>query len=189
MVGLTVNGTDTGTAATALNVVQAGAAAGLTLTSSSTGSGQGIYLTNTSGTQANGLLVERNGAGGTTTNLVNLQNTAGTVTNALNFSGTFTNLINSPNFIVDNAGNGDFGGTLKAGTGDAFKVAANGAVTAVGVNYGAGLLQGTGGMTVTGAANINASGTGATTIGNTGSGGQIDLQECIRYKHHQRSNA
>ncbi len=71
--------------------------------------------------------------------------------------------------IQDNltvGGNGDFSGTLFAGTGDAFQVSSAGAVTAVGVNAGTGLLQGTGGITVTGAANINATGTAATSIGN-----------------------
>ncbi len=93
VVGLTVNGTNTGTAATALNVVQAFAA-----------DGQDINLTNTSGTQTNGLAITRNGAGGTTTNLLNLTNTAGTVTNGINLTGTYTNLINAANFSVTNAG-------------------------------------------------------------------------------------
>jgi fibronectin-binding autotransporter adhesin len=40
------------------------------------------------------------------------------------------------------------------------------AISGVGVNAGTGLLQGTGGLTVTGTANINATGTAATNIGN-----------------------
>ncbi len=88
-----------------------------------------INTTNTAGTQVNGLSVSRNGVGGTTTNLLNLTNTAGTATNAITIAGTFTNLINAPNFSVTNAGNGDFAGTLTAGTSDAFQVAAGGNIT------------------------------------------------------------
>lgn len=124
------------------------------------GSGQTITLTNTSGTQTSGLTIDRNAAGGTTTSLLDLQNSAGTATNAINIGAgtfttginlngaTFTNLIDSTNFDVSNAG----------------------AVTAVGVDSGTGLLQGTGGLTVTGTAQINATGAGATTIGNSGAG-------------------
>ncbi|MEK7600331.1 MAG: carbohydrate binding domain-containing protein [Patescibacteria group bacterium] len=154
VVGLTVNGTNTGTAATALDVIQGFAA-----------NGQNISLTNTTGTQAAGLAINRNAGGGTTTDLLNLTNTAGTATNAITIAGTFTNLINSTNFTVTNAG----------------------AVTAVGVNSGAGLLQGALGLTVSGAvANINASSnfdtnintgtsTGAVNIGNSAAGA-ISLQ-------------
>jgi hypothetical protein len=63
VVGLMVNGTS-GTAATAVNILQGGAATALGVTSSSTGNGQVISLTNTSGTQMAGLLIERNGGGG-----------------------------------------------------------------------------------------------------------------------------
>ena len=151
VVGLTVNGTS-GTAATAVNIVQGGAATGLNVTSSNTGSGQTINLTNTSGTQTNGLAITRNGAG-TTTNLLNLTNTAGTATNAINIAGTFTNLISAPSFSVTNAG----------------------ALTATGINSGSGLIQGTGGLTVTGATSINATTAGTTTIGSA-SAGAITLQ-------------
>jgi len=69
------------------------------------------------------------------------------VTNAILIAnsggGAFTNYINAPNFTVTNAG----------------------AVTAVGVNSGSGLLQGTGGLTLTGTAGINTSGSSTTTIG------------------------
>ena len=41
-----------------------------------------------------------------------------------------------------------------------------GAITAIGVNSGTGLIQGTGGLTITGTTNINATGTAATNIGN-----------------------
>ncbi len=146
VVGLTVNGT-TGTAATAVNIIQGGAAAGLGITSSTTGDGEDISLTNTTGTQTNGIYVNQDGSGGTTTNLLNLTNTLGTVTNAINLSGTFTNLINSTNFNVTNGG----------------------ALTAVGVNSGSGQLQGSGGLSLTGTANINTSGSAATSIGNSGS--------------------
>ncbi len=52
-------------------------------------------------------------------------------------------------------GNFDVSGTLFAGTADAFQVASNGAVTAVGVNFGSGLLQGSGGLTVSGTIALN----------------------------------
>lgn len=116
-----------------------------------------LTLNNTSGTQTNALLIDRNGSGGTTTNLINLTNTAGTVSNAINISSgtfttginlngaTFTNLIDSANFDVSNAG----------------------AITAVGVNSGSGLLQGSGGLTVTGATSVNNNNNSATDI-NTG---------------------
>ncbi len=62
----------------------------------------------------------------------------------------------------------DVSTTLAVGTANAFQVSSAGAVTAVGVNAGAGLLQGSLGLTITGAtANINASGTSATNIGNS----------------------
>jgi hypothetical protein len=48
-----------------------------------------------------------------------------------------------------------------------FQVSSAGALTAVGVNSGSGLIQGTGGLTITGAANINATGTSATNLGNS----------------------
>lgn len=60
-------------------------------------------------------------------------------------------------------------------TGTYFGVSNTGAVTAVGVNSGTGLLQGTGGMTVTGTAQINATTASATTIGST-SGGSVSIQ-------------
>ncbi len=73
------------------------------------------------------------------------------VTDGVYFNGTFgTNLINS------STGN--------------FVVAQSGAVTAVGVNSGSGLIQGTGGETTTGTIQLNASGAGVTTIGNASSG-------------------
>ena len=66
------------------------------------------------------------------------------------------------------SGNADVDGTLFVGTGNAFQVSSGGAVTAVGVNSGAGLLQGSLGLTVTGATtSINASSNFNTNI-NTG---------------------
>ncbi|MEK7594896.1 MAG: carbohydrate binding domain-containing protein, partial [Patescibacteria group bacterium] len=85
------------------------------------------------------------------------------------------------------SGTGIFGTSLEVGTASAFQVSSAGAVTAVGVNSGAGLLQGALGITVTGAAaNINASSnfdtnintgtsTGAVNIGNSAAGA-ISLQ-------------
>jgi hypothetical protein len=107
-------------------------------------------------------------------------------------------------FIVTNAGNlavggvgtstlaGDLdvAGTLFAGTGDAFQVSTAGGVTAVGVNAGAGLLQGSLGATISGGAislndssnfvtNINTgTSTGAVNIGNAAAGA-VTLQSVI----------
>ncbi len=73
-------------------------------------------------------------------------------------------------------GNFDASGTLIAGTGNAFQVSAAGAVTAVGVNSGAGLLQGSLGLTITGAAvSLNASSNFATNISTGSSTGAITL--------------
>ncbi|MCL5095256.1 MAG: tail fiber domain-containing protein [Patescibacteria group bacterium] len=55
---------------------------------------------------------------------------------------------------------------LSVGATSQFQVSSAGAVTAVGVNSGSGLIQGTGGLTVTGTTNLNATGTSATAIGN-----------------------
>jgi hypothetical protein len=125
-----------------------------------------LNATNTSGTQANGLAFNRNGTGGTTTNALSVTNTLGTTSNGLqltqsggtfttgiNFTGTFGNLIVAPSFSVSNAG----------------------AIVGVGVNSGAGLLQGAGGLTLTGAIAVNNN--SSNTIGlNTGtSTGQITL--------------
>lgn len=64
------------------------------------------------------------------------------------------------------SGNVDVAGTLTSGTGNAFQVSSGGAVTAVGVNAGAGLIQGSLGLTVTGATvNLNASSNFAVNIG------------------------
>ncbi|HSW98766.1 MAG TPA: hypothetical protein VLF71_02930 [Candidatus Saccharimonadales bacterium] len=51
-------------------------------------------------------------------------------------------------------------------SGTNFSVNGSGAVTAVGVNSGSGLLQGAGGLTATGAVSLNTTGTGNTSIGN-----------------------
>ncbi len=123
-------------------------------------------------TTTNGLLIEQNAASGTLTNGIQVLSTAGTLTSGiliadgagttatgLTMTGTFTNLIDTPTFDVSNAG----------------------AITAVGVNSGTGLIQGTGGLTITGAAvSLNASSnfdanintgtsTGTITIGNSSS--------------------
>jgi site-specific recombinase XerD len=108
---------------------------------------------NPTGTLTNNTLIEHSGAG-TVTNLLNLTQSAGTATNAIYISGTFTKLINSTNFNVTNAG----------------------AVTAVGVDSGSGLLQGTGGLTLTGTTSINDSAsTNTTSIGGGTTTGQITI--------------
>jgi len=126
---------------------------------------------NAAETVSNGLLIEQTAAGtltngiqitgsaGTITSGILIADGAGTITTGLTMTGTFTNLIDTPNFDVSNAG----------------------AVTAVGVNAGTGLLQGAGGLTITGATiSLNASSnfdtnintgtsTGTITIGNSSS--------------------
>ena len=72
-------------------------------------------------------------------------------------------------------GNLDVSGTLFAGTGDAFQVSSTGAVTAVGVNSGTGLIQGTGGLTILGTTSINATGSSNTSIGATSNSGTIAI--------------
>jgi hypothetical protein len=52
--------------------------------------------------------------------------------------------------ILDVQDNADFAGTLTAGTANAFTVSAAGAIVGVGVNSGTGLIQGTGGATLSG---------------------------------------
>ncbi len=123
-----------------------------------TGNSATLTATNTAGTQTNGILFNRNGTGGTTTNGVNVTNTLGTTTNGLqltqsggtfttgiNFTGTFGNLIVAPNFSVSNAG----------------------AIVGVGVNAGSGLLQGTGGLTVSGNVTLAATAGNTVNLGNS----------------------
>jgi len=56
---------------------------------------------------------------------------------------------------------------LAVGSASQFNVSSTGAVVAVGIDSGSGLIQGTGGITVTGTGNLNATGTAATNIGNS----------------------
>lgn len=108
------------------------------------------------------------------TGALNLTSSSGSAALTLSSSLTAFN-VNAGVFDIDTT-NGRVGiGTtapaapLSVGSTSQFQVSALGAVTAVGVNSGAGLLQGTGGLTVSGAVNINSTGTGSTSIGN-GSG-------------------
>ncbi|MFA4837121.1 MAG: hypothetical protein WC749_13760, partial [Dehalococcoidia bacterium] len=65
----------------------------------------------------------------------------------------------------------DVRGGINAGTnGTEFSVSTAGAITGVGVNSGSGLIQGTGGLTLSGTTQINTSGTANTTIGNSAGG-------------------
>jgi len=83
----------------------------------------------------------------------------GSNTTTLQKSGTaFT-------FDVNNAATSTFTVT-NAGAGVA-NVSIEGSVTSVGLNSGTGLIEGTGGLTVTGTTNINATGTSATNVGNS----------------------
>ena len=89
------------------------------------------------------------GGAGSIVNGITIAGGTSAVTNGLNFTGTLGgNLINSTNFTVSQAG----------------------AVVGVGVNSGSGLLQGTGGLTVTGTTQINATTAGTTTIGSSTAG-------------------
>jgi hypothetical protein len=73
--------------------------------------------------------------------------------------------------------NADISGTLVAGTGNAFQVSAGGDVTAVGVNAGTGLLQGTGGLTAGGTITLSSLANGFLEVNGSGvvSVGAIDL--------------
>ncbi|MEK7594899.1 MAG: hypothetical protein AAB436_04660, partial [Patescibacteria group bacterium] len=117
VVGLTVNGTS-GTAATALQINQAGGAGALSINDSATsGNAATISLTNTSGTIGAGLIINRAGAGGDTTNLLQLLSSAGTTTNGILLTGTYTNLINAGSaFTVTNAGAITAGSTYNTNT-------------------------------------------------------------------------
>jgi hypothetical protein len=105
-------------------------------------------------------------------------------------------LDNGTNAYVNNA-SATGGGLFNVGAANEFQVSSAGAVTAtgatlsgglsattgtfssslsaVGVNSGSGLIQGTGGLTVTGATSINTTGSAATTIGSTAAG-NLSLQ-------------
>ena len=153
VVGLTVNGTNTGTAAQALIVNQNfnADATNINITGGSQTNGLAITRTN-AGTLTNGLSITN--TSGTLTNGINIQNNSGTATAGLLIggSGTYTNSISAPSFSVTGAG----------------------AVAAVGINSGTGLIQGTGGLTVTGTTQINAATAGTTTIGSA-SGGAVGI--------------
>ncbi|MFH1536271.1 MAG: LamG-like jellyroll fold domain-containing protein, partial [Patescibacteria group bacterium] len=120
------------------------------------------------------------GASGVDNGVTKLYVTGGTELEGGLFANTIQNRgSNDLTFNIDTAGdfaftNGNVGiGTtapsalLSVGSTSQFQVSDAGAVTAVGVDSGAGLLQGTGGLTLTGTANINATGTSATSIGNS----------------------
>jgi hypothetical protein len=112
VVAMTLNGTNTGTAAQALIINQAFAA-----------DAENINLTNTTGTQTNGWQINRNGAGGTTTNAVSIVNTAGTLTNGLSFTGTIGTDINrgAGTLKIQGAGGVNIlssGGNITLGTSD-----------------------------------------------------------------------
>lgn len=137
-----------------------------------------LSVTNDATTDSNDqrLLVLQNNddsasAVGATENLLVLDNADSndTVTTAIEISssggGAITNAIDASDAAIVNAflgGANNLSGTNWSITGS------SGAAVFVGVNAGSGLLQGTGGITVTGTAQINASGTATTTIGNSG---------------------
>jgi hypothetical protein len=174
VVGLTVNGTS-GTAAVALDVVQAGVETGLQVTSSNTGTAQEINLTNTSGAQAAGLSINRSGAGGTTTSLLSLNQTGGTATNGILFSGTIgTDITSASGRGLTITG----GSTLSLSSTNTNAVTIDSGTTGainIGTNTGAKTLNiGTG---ATGIKTINVGGTAANVIGigNTQNAGSISL--------------
>ncbi|HWA51561.1 MAG TPA: MerR family DNA-binding transcriptional regulator [Patescibacteria group bacterium] len=124
-----------------------GILANFALSNSNTGAG---IITNGINVSATGSIPA---SGTNTNNLINLSAiTAGSNTfNGINFGSGLSNYINSTNFIVTAAG----AETL------------NSSLVAVGVNAQSGLLQGTGGLTLTGTTNINSTGVANTTVGNT----------------------
>jgi len=154
VVGLTVNGTS-GTAATAISIVQAGAATALDVTSSSTGDGQGINLTNTTGVQASGLSITRSGAGGTTSSLLSLTQSGGTATNGILFSGTIGTDITSEagrNISIITGTTGSI--TLDSGTTGPVNIGTSANAKTINIGSGSAVAN-----------NINIGGTGANIIG------------------------
>jgi fibronectin-binding autotransporter adhesin len=176
VVAMTLNGTNTGTAAQALIVNQAFAA-----------DAANINMTNTSGTQTNGLLINRNGASGTTTNGINITSTAGTLTNGIAFTGTIgVDIYRSSGTLLLQGGNGS--GLGVAGT--AISAVSGNGSNAVTTTAGAGgattLTTGTGGNATssgTGGAGgnftITAGNGGTSATGTAGAGGVITLQPGI----------
>jgi hypothetical protein len=129
-----------------------------------------ISLTGNNAANTGTLLRVTNGANASNANTLVLFTNGGTGTSfRVNDDGTDTD---TTPFIIDAAGNVGIGVTnpatpLSVGSTSQFQVAGTGAVTAVGVNSGTGLLQGTGGLTLTGISNINSTLTAATNIGNS----------------------
>ncbi|HSW78622.1 MAG TPA: hypothetical protein VLF88_01210, partial [Candidatus Babeliales bacterium] len=109
---------------------------GFSLTNNDNGANTGVpdavgYIKNANAAETvpSGLLVEQTGSG-TLTNGIEIKRTAGTVNNGITLTGTFaTNYINAPNFFVTGGG----------------------ALGSIGVDSHAGLIQGTGGLSVSGA--------------------------------------
>jgi hypothetical protein len=95
-----------------------------------------------------------------------------TATGGATLAGTVN--INTTGASATNIGTADYTGAINIGnvladislTSGVWNVTATGAATFVGVNATTGLIQGTGGLTLTGTTDINTTGTANTTIGN-----------------------
>ena len=104
---------------------------------------------------------------------------SGAISGGTSYSGSGNITSTAGVLTISGTGNSSFAGNvgigttnptqaLAVGSSSQFNVTSAGAVTAVGVNAGAGLLQGQLGLTITGGtASINATGTSSTTIGNS----------------------
>ncbi len=137
----------------------------ITANSLTTGTAQQVTIKNNNtgaGDMVNGIKITASGSapssGTNTTNLIYLSASAmgNNTFNGIEFGSGLTNYINNSTWIVTSAGAETLGSSL----------------TAVGVNAQGGLLQGTGGLTLTGTANINATGSSNTNLG-TGSGNTV----------------
>ncbi|HEY2004199.1 MAG TPA: hypothetical protein VGH44_03715, partial [Candidatus Saccharimonadia bacterium] len=156
VVGLTVNATNTGTAAQSLVVNQATAA-----------DAQDINVTNTSGTSTAGIAVTKTGAG-TLTSGLSVTRSTGTLTYGLNLSGAISTDIKLQNSeSIDNATNGTV--NVAADTG---ALTLNLTGTAANLQNSAGNF----GITSAGALNLNTTGTSATNIGNTTNGTVVSIE-------------
>ena len=104
-----------------------------------------------------------------------------TATGGATIAGT-TN-VNTSGSSDTNIGTGSYSGNLTIGNSSAnisitdnnWSIAANGAASFVGVNANAGLIQGSGGLTLSGTTNINTTGSAATNIGTGTSTGTITI--------------
>jgi fibronectin-binding autotransporter adhesin len=190
---LTVTTTNFGVSGSTLTVGAASSTATLKLSNNSNANFTNVVATAPSGSDQTITIPATTNVGGTDTVCLLLLNncnggsggtgvtTAGGTANYLaKFNGTST-IANSilydsgTGVTISTVANTTPAGLLNVGSTNQFQVSSAGAVTAVGVNSGTGLIQGTGGLTLAGSVNINTSGSGVTNI-NTGTGtGAINI--------------